>query len=82
MLPIMLAGWYSPACKKSATAVCNHIAACSAPIPGFVFSKEVQYSVNDILTRRIADLVLLVAYLFATCLSLFKIITHIILMFL
>ena len=54
------------------------IAACSARFPVLYF-RNVQYSVNDILTRRIAGSVLFVVYLFATCLSLFNIITHIIL---
>ena len=57
------------------------IAACSARSP-VLYSRNVQYSVNDILTRRIAGSVLFVVYLFATCLSLFNIITHIILMLL
>ena len=76
MPPIMSAALYSHACKSNGTAVCSHIAACSAPISGLVFSKDVRYPVNDFLTRRIAGSVLLVVYLFATCLSLFNIVTH------
>ena len=67
--------------KEKITTVCSHIAACSAPIPGFEFSKDVQNQVYDIFTSRSAGLTSL-GSLSICYLSLCNIITHFLLMLL